>query len=196
MNYPILKSTNLRVSGFTLIEVMITIAILAVLLALAAPSFQALIASSRLTAATNDLVSAFAQARSHAIKVGNRTTVCMSATGGACTDSGGWQQGWISFVDTTRSGTTAAVDSGETINSVFPALPTGIIINGNLPYISYSADGQTKTMTGGFLSGTIRVCSTSSSLSNDKRARNLTLNSAGRITVAMQSNVADTCPAP
>ena len=196
MNYTNLNSTSFRLRGFTLIEMMITIAILGILLALAAPSFQAMIASSRLTTATNDLMATLAQARSHAIKVGNRTTVCMSADGASCTASGGWQQGWISFVDTTRSGASAAVDTGETINTVFPALPAGIVINGNLPYISYSADGQSKAMPNGFWSGTMRICSTSSALSNDKRARNLTLNSAGRITMTVQSNVADTCPSP
>ncbi|QTN29281.1 GspH/FimT family pseudopilin [Rhodoferax sp. AJA081-3] len=197
MNYANLSTPGFRLRGFTIIELMITVAILAVLLALAAPSFQAMIASSRLTTATNDLIAAFAQARSNAIKVGNRTTVCMSADGASCTDTGGWHQGWISFVDTTRSGTSAAVDTGETVATIYPPLPAGIVVNGNLPYISYSADGQSKAMSGGgFWTGTIRVCSTSSALTNDKRARNLTLNSAGRITMTVQSNVADTCPSP
>lgn len=197
MNYANLNSPSYSHRGFTLIELMVTIAILGILIMLAVPSFQALIASSRLTTATNDLIGAFAQARSNAIKVGNRVTVCMSANGTSCTDTGGWEQGWISFVDTTRSGTTAAVDTGETINTVFPALPAGVVINGNLPYISYAADGQSKAMSAsGFRGGTMRVCSTSPALSNDKRARNLTLIGTGRITMTVQSNVADTCPAP
>jgi type IV fimbrial biogenesis protein FimT len=184
------------IRGFTLIELMVTISILAILLAIAIPSFQGLIASSRLTSAHNDLLSALAQARSNAIKVGNRVTVCMSANGTSCASTGGWEQGWISFVDTTRSGSSASVDTGETIATTYAALPPGVVINGNLPYISFSADGQPKTMTGGFLSGTMRICSTSAALANDKRARNLTLNSAGRISVTAQSNVLATCPAP
>ena len=196
MKYSKLNSLSRRVRGFTLIELMVSVSILAVLLAIAAPSFEAMIASSRLTAASNDLIAALAQARSNAIKVGNRVTVCMSSNGTSCATTGGWEQGWIAFVDTTRSGTEAAVDSGETVSAVFPALPSGLVVNGNLPFISFSADGQPKTMTGGFLSGTMRVCSTSGALSNDKRARNLTLNSVGRITVTAQTNIANTCPAP
>lgn len=190
------KQQRLSVRGLTLIELMVTIAILAILLSVAVPSFQAMIASSRLTSASNDLLVTLAQARSNAIRVGNRVTVCMSSDGATCTTSGGWEQGWITFIDTTRSGTDAVVDTGETVISTVPVLPGGLVINGNLPYISFAADGQPKTMTGGFLSGELRICSRSEALINDKRARDLTMNSAGRITSKNQTNIASTCPAP
>ena len=191
-----LNQANFKSSGFTLIELMITIAILAILMAVAIPSFQAMIASTRLTSAKNDLLSTLARARSEAIKVGNRVTVCMSADGATCASSGGWEQGWISFIDTTRSGTSAAVDTGEVITTTSPALTPGIVINGNLSYISFSSDGQSKSMTGDPNTGTMRICNTSAALSNDKRASNLVLNSAGRITSNAQPNIAATCPAP
>ena len=196
MIYACKNQSNFRTLGFTLIELMVSISILAILLAVAIPGFQGMIASARLTTASNDLLSTLAQARSNAIKTGSRVTVCMSENGTTCTSTGGWEQGWISFVDKTRSGTSAAVDTGEVVATAFAALPSGVVINGNLPYISFSADGQPKTMAGGFLSGTLRICSTSAALTNDKRARNLTLNSAGRLATTTQSNVADTCPAP
>lgn len=180
--------------GFTLVELMIAIAIIGILLALAVPSFQGLIASSRLTSATNDIVSALAQARSNAIKTGNRITLCPSSNGTSCASAGTFEQGWISFIDTTRSGTTAAVDTGETVVSVNAAMPTGIVINGNLPYVSFGADGMPKSMTGGIFPGTMRVCSTSGALNNDNRTRDLVMNSVGRITVTKTTGVDNTCP--
>jgi len=187
---------NQRSNGFTLIELMVTIAILAVLTVLAVPGFQAMIASSRLTTVSNDFLATLSQARTNAVRIGKRVTVCMSTNGTQCTTTGNWEQGWIVFIDTTRSGSSANVDTGETIESKGPALPTGMVMNGNLPYVSFAADGQPKTMTGGFLAGKIRLCSTSSSLTNDKRARDFVLNSAGRISISTPTNIAATCPAP
>ena len=54
-------------SGFTLIELMVTLAVAAILLAIAIPSFNSLLVSSRLTTAANDFVNALAIARSSAI---------------------------------------------------------------------------------------------------------------------------------
>ena len=188
--------TPQRARGLTLIELMVTISILAILMALAVPSFQSMIASSNLATATNDLANTLAQARSNAIRRGGRVTVCKSANGTQCATSGDWEQGWIVFNDITKSGTSANVDTGETITFVAPALARGIVIKGNLNYISYASDGQTKLMNGGFQGGKLRVCSTNSSLSNDKRARNMTLTGTGRVVTEVQSNVAATCPTP
>lgn len=179
----------------TLIELMVTLSILGILMALAVPSFQAMIASSRLTTSSNDFLATLSQARSNAIKTGSRITICKSANGTQCATSGDWEQGWIMFNDTTRSGTDASVDTGETIISSVPALPSGLVMPGNMNFVSFAADGQPKLMTGGFLSGKIRICSTSTSLANDQRARDLVLNSAGRISV-LRNSVAATCPAP
>ena len=186
--------------GLTLIELMVTISIIAILMSLAVPSFQSMIASSNLTTATNDLINTLAQARSNAIRRGGRVTVCKSANGTQCVATGNWEQGWIVFNDITKSGTSANVDTvagvTEAITFVAPAQPTGIVMNGNLSYISYAADGQTKQMSGAFQGGTLRACSTNASLSNAKRARNLILTGTGRIVVEAQTNVAATCPAP
>lgn len=185
---------DFRSKGFSLVELMIAVSILAILLALAVPSFQGVVASSRLTSATNDLVAALAQARSEAVKSGNRITLCKSANGTSCASSGDWDQGWISFIDTTRSGTSAAVDTGETVLTVTTAMPPGIVINGNLSYVSFGADGMPKSMTGGLYPGTLRVCSTSASLSDDSRTRDLVMNGVGRIKVTKTTGVGSTCP--
>lgn len=189
---------NQRSNGFTLIELMVTIAILAVLTVLAIPSFQAMIAASRLTTVSNDFLATLSQARSNAVRIGKRVTVCMSANGTQCTTTGNWEQGWIVFTDPTKSASSAAsVDTGDTIESKGPALPSGMVLKGGMAYISFAADGQPKMVDSAAFAGPIffQLCSTSASLADDKRAHKFELNSAGRISVT-KPTVSATCPAP
>lgn len=73
-------------SGFTLLELLITIAVVAVLAAIAVPSFQNMIATQRMRSAANDLVSTLNFARSEAVKRNTTVTVTPAA--------GGWGDGW------------------------------------------------------------------------------------------------------
>ncbi|MCW2314227.1 GspH/FimT family pseudopilin [Rhodoferax antarcticus] len=192
-------ATKPRQSGFTLIELMVTLSVLVVLMALAVPSFQSMMASSTVTTTTNDLLTTLAQARSNAVRRGARVTVCKSANGSQCVTTGDWEQGWIMFNDDDHAGTNASVSTGETITFASPATAGGIVVNGNLDYVSYAADGQAKKMDGvaGFQAGTLRVCNTSSSLSNDKRARDLKLSRPGRVIIEKPvGGVVASCPFP
>lgn len=186
--------------GFTLTELVITLAILAILLGIAVPSFESTIASNRLTTATNDLLGSLAHARSEAIRRGQRVTVCISADGATCAANGGWGQGWISFLDTNRAGASASVDNAnETILGSGAAQPANVTIQGNAnaaQFVSFSPTGQSLSMAGGLQVGTIRVCSTSTALIDDRRARNLVINAAGRVVSQTINGISDTCPAP
>ena len=84
----------------------------------------------------------------------------------------------------------------ETITFSVTSLPGGIVVKGNLDYVSFAADGLPKNMDGGGYFGTLRICSTASSLSNDKRARDLILNRTGRTLIERKTNIAATCPSP
>jgi len=190
------RKTKPLESGFTLIELMVTLSVLVVLMALAVPSFQSMMASSNVSTVTNDLMTTLSQARSNAVRRGARVTVCKSANGSQCATTGDWEQGWIVFNDDDHTGTSATVDTGEAITFASPAVAGGVVIKGNLDYVSYAADGQSKMMNGGPLFGTLRVCNSSSSLSNDKRARDLKLSRVGRIIVDRSISVAASCPAP
>jgi len=73
-------------AAFTLIELMVTIAVLGIVVAIAMPSFQRFIADQRVKAAADELVMSFMYARSEAVK--RRTTVSVTSL------SGGWSAGW------------------------------------------------------------------------------------------------------
>ena len=124
--------------------------------------------------------------------------MCKSSNATQCTTTGNWEQGWIIFVDPSHSGVNAAVDAGDSINFSYPALSNNIVIRGASgldQYISYSSDGQGKTNTGATLAGRIRVCSTSSALSDSNRARDLVMSFSGRVVVE-KPVVASNCPSP
>lgn len=84
-----------RASGFTLVELMVTVAVLAILIGLAVPSFVDVTLGSKLREQANDMVAAVALARSEAVKRNQRVTLCASSNGSSCLSSGGWHQGWI-----------------------------------------------------------------------------------------------------
>ena len=86
--------------GFTLVELLITIVVATILLAAGVPAFQSFIKNNRVTAQTNNLVSALQLARSEALKRGTNVVVCASDDQATCTDDmNTWADGWIVFSD-------------------------------------------------------------------------------------------------
>lgn len=110
------------VKGFTAIELIVTIAILAILAGIAAPSFNPIIERWRVRQASEELQSTFYFARSEAIKRGGNVTILRSADGEGCTavgsDTSLWSCGWIVFADLNSNG---AQDSGEDTLQTTPA---------------------------------------------------------------------------
>src|SRR5437870_3761801 len=82
------------IRGFTIVELMVTLAVLSILLAIAIPAFNDAILGNRLTSYANDLVGGSLQARSEAVKRNTTATLCVSSNGASC-GTGGWEQGWI-----------------------------------------------------------------------------------------------------
>jgi type IV fimbrial biogenesis protein FimT len=187
--------------GFTLIEAMVAVAILAILMTLAVPSFTSMVAKSRLQSATSELMSSIVRTRMEALQFGRRVTMCRSADGANCIASAGnWDTGWITFIDPTRSGVLAEVDPGATVTAIVSALPSDVVIlgNGNVEQnLSYRPDGVARGMSGsGALAvSRFRVCSTSSALTDADRGREIQINAAGRPTVN-EISLDISCPAP
>jgi type IV fimbrial biogenesis protein FimT len=86
-------------AGFTLVESFITLSVAAILMTIAIPSFQEMIASNRIATARNGLVSYLHLARSESIKRGTKTVLCPSTNGTECLNGYQWQQGFMVFVD-------------------------------------------------------------------------------------------------
>jgi len=89
-----------KINGFTLVELMITVAIAGIFAMAAAPSFTKMIQNNRLATQSNTLIGALNLARSESIKRGFNVILCRSSNGATCAVAGDWDQGWIVFVDT------------------------------------------------------------------------------------------------
>lgn len=87
-----------RAGGFTLIELMMVLVIIAVLLGVAGPAFQESLRRSRLQSSLNDMVSMLAFARSEAVSRNGPVAACASTDGASCSGSA-WETGWLVFVD-------------------------------------------------------------------------------------------------
>ncbi len=111
------KSLN-RNTGFTLLELVITIALVAIVTALAAPNLRNAIQNNRLTAQSNDFAVAMQLARTEAIKRGRPVSICASDVAGGgddpeCGDN--WSLGWMVFVDAEGSAGNTSVTVEERI---------------------------------------------------------------------------------
>jgi len=141
-----------RTSGFTLLELMISIALIGILLALAGPSFREFTSSNRVTAANNDLITALNLARGEASRRSIPVTICASADGATCGAATNWASGWIVFQNPGTAGVIGATDlvlqkwRGETGNIQFTTTsafvqyqPTGTVAAAAAIDVSYPA---------------------------------------------------------
>ncbi|OZB74289.1 MAG: pilus assembly protein [Halothiobacillus sp. 14-55-98] len=177
--------------GFTAIELMTTLVIAMVLLAIAIPSFSHMTAQNHLATTTNDFVSAFGAARQTAIFKSSPVTLCAGDQSG-CFASLDWSDGWLAFVDADKSGT---LDSGEPVVFTGIARRDDVVVQGNTPVekpIIFSPLGFASQPGGAFTAGTLRVCVPTDIANN---ARDLVLAKSGRLRVEAK-DLNGACPAP
>ncbi|HDQ41680.1 MAG TPA: hypothetical protein ENN39_11730 [Desulfonatronum sp.] len=148
-----------RSSGLTFVEVMVVVAIALLLMIIATPYMAGMLRNAELSTQAHEFLSTLNYARSEAIKRHQRVTVCKSVDGEECTTQGGWEQGWIVFVDADN---TAQVQNREDILRVRGPLREGTSLSGNQPvrnYVSYVGNGSTQYVSGAFQAGTLTLCS-------------------------------------
>ena len=175
--------------GFTLIELVVTMAVLIVLLVLGVPEFKRMTEGNRQVAAINAIVSDLNLARTEAVKRGMVVTLCGSTDGATC-DTGNWESGWIVFTDVNRD---ASIDAGagDILISRNEGLPAGLVLYGNKfddnAIIQYLPNGELRDTDGdGVDDGTFVVCETRDK--DPKRARASNVTRLGRVAIARDTD--------
>ena len=192
-------------TGFTLIELMITLAIISILLIVGLPSLKTFLQSNQLVAASNELVAGFNIARSEAIKLNTSVTICESSDGETCATTGDWENGWIVFVDggETQTGAEDACtavgedcllrvhaafnDDQLTLSGVDAANATTVINS-----VTFNARGLPRDTTGSAQSSRFSVCSLDG-VGGTIDSRAVVLSLSGRVRVSDNAAVI-TCP--
>ncbi len=149
-------------NGFTLVELMITVALVGVIAALAVPSFATMIANNRLATASNDVVGVLNYARSEAIKTGR--SVIVNPTDGA-----DWANGVSVWID--RNGNGSMQDSEELRRT--SGAPGSVTVNSSSNF-AFTGGGL---LPNGSAAVTIQVCDDRSGESG----RSITITLGGRI---------------
>lgn len=168
--------STIKMQGFTIIELMITLVIAAILASLAAPSFKDIIQNNRMTTQYNELLASLSVARSEAIKQGE-DVIALSNNG-----NNDWKDGWTVFIDSDGDG---APSAAETIRIA------GALTGNNT--LQFARDRITYASTGlgsGLITGTFTLCDDR----GDPESKGLVVSATGRVRHAIAADALAACP--
>lgn len=163
-------------SGFSLVELLVVVALLAILAGLAAPSFSGMFEKYRVSTSREAVLASVQLSRSEAIRQGTRVLIARkTACGLTLTVDNDWSCGWTSFADANGNN---SKDAGEAmIQDIEP--PTGVVVmkNGTVPlaYIAINRYGQAEALAQGF------AIYPKGKLATDANAQRLCFGAGGRI---------------
>lgn len=169
-----------RARGYTAVELLFTMAIAGIVMALAVPNFRDFIQNNRAAEEANALVGALALARNEAVTRGIPVTVCSSADNATCVVGNAgtdWTTGWIVFTDVNAP--VGAVNNGaqpDTVLRALPALRTGSDLAGDANFVAYAPTGFLST--GNAINFTLHIAECTGN-----HNRSITVNLQGRAAV-------------
>jgi type IV fimbrial biogenesis protein FimT len=147
----------MKQGGFNITELLVVMAIVAILLGIGVPSYRYITNSYRMSSEVNGLLGDLQFARGEAIKEGQWVTACVSRDGANC-DAGSttWQEGWIVFQDPNGNQT---VDPGDTVLRVQNAFAGGdtFIADNGVSAVTFNREGFATAAAGGFPSATVTL---------------------------------------
>ncbi|MGB5511341.1 MAG: GspH/FimT family pseudopilin [Woeseiaceae bacterium] len=177
MMKPDMNTVTRRQRGFTLIELMVTIGILAIVLSIGVPSYRGVVMDNRMASQANLFATSIKLARSNAVKFQRNAIVCSStnfdATVPTCAASNDWSTGWIVWVDKDRD---AATDANEII-SVSGPVHQASELKGSVAQFTYDGRGFATTA-----AGNLTLCDNRSG----ETGRIIKVNATGRTNVSQQ----------
>ncbi len=169
-----------------MIELMVTIAVAAILASIGAPALQKTIQNNRLSAMHNELMAALSFTRNVAVSSGSTATLCKRKnTGSACADvAHSWRNGWLIFKDKDNDG---MVDADETILQEKTELEdqVSMIYSRNLSRVSYNSQGYAYGYAGAF---------TFCDKRGDSAKKGMVISANGRVRVADKNDALSACP--
>lgn len=138
------RSTNIKNSGFTLIEMIVTVAIVAIFASIALPSFSQLIKNNRISTTTNEFISALVLARSEALKRSRDVTVCTSTDLENCSASQtDFSKGWIVLADTDNPAVKDVIKVNDGFDNVYIGVLNADGTSAGNKSLSYKFSGRT-----------------------------------------------------
>lgn len=172
--------------GFTLLELLVTIAIAAIVMAIGIPNYKSVISRNRLTSYNNEVITSLNFARSEAVKRGESVSMRKldtdSATG--TTDTVEWEDGWDVFTDADSDG---KFETGDTLLRTFDPLPQGYTLRGNnnfTNFIRFTSRGQSNQ------NGSFFLCDSTDGNTTPEAntSRLIIVNPVGRVRIGEDTN--------
>lgn len=169
--------------GFTLIELVVALAVLGILLSVAVPAMRDFMYSQAVDAHANELATSLRMARSEALKRGYEVSVCAGANG-VCSGTANWDKGWVVFVDNAGGAANGTLVATEKVLRVQDGVS-------GIGEVSASAQSVTLSRSGILLASDGAAVAAGSTVSivlkvasgGDAKARTICLNKQGRVSV-------------
>lgn len=172
--------------GFTLIELMVTVTIAAILLVVAVPSFSEMSNKRALVAQLTNIGGALRFARNEAVTRSVNIVACASSDGLTCTASNNWEGGWIVFIDNDSNGSadslaTSTCDIDEDcLLQTYQAMATGVSLAANTAALTFNSYGELAGSAASFA-----LCRQDAEVGSDtNKSHTLLVNASGGIRVA------------